>query len=164
LFGTLVGVECEGQPAIGVVHIPGTDECVYASRGNGAWYVKGKSHPAPARVSSCRRLSRGLFLTSEVKLWWERERGDAFCRLQSAARLVRTWGDCYGYLLVATGRADLMIDPQMAVWDAAPLLTVLEEAGGSFTDWNGNATIHGGEGIGTNTHLLEEVLRLVRGE
>ncbi len=163
LFGTLVGVEHDGRPVAGVIHIPGTSESVYASQGHGAWYVKGQSPPRPARVSSCRELGQGLFVTSETKLWWRLGRGEAFCRLQAAARIARTWGDCYGYLLVATGRADVMVDPKMAVWDAAPLLPILEEAGGCFTDWHGNPTIHGGEGVGTNRHLLDEVLGLLTG-
>jgi fructose-1,6-bisphosphatase/inositol monophosphatase family enzyme len=81
----------------------------------------------------------------------------------AASRLSRNWGDCYGYLLVATGRADVMIDPIMCVWDAAPMLPILEEAGGTFTDWKGNPTIHAGEGIATNGLLLDEVLQAIKG-
>ena len=62
-----------------------------------------------------------------------------FLRLQRAARLARTWGDGYGYLMVATGRAEVMIDPVVNLWDAAPLQPIIEEAGGQFTDWHGNA-------------------------
>ena len=83
-------------------------------------------------------------------------------RLQAAARLSRTWGDCYGYVLVATGRAELMVDPKMNVWDCAALQPVIEEAGGTFTDWRGTPTIHGGEAIATNGHVRDEVLTLVR--
>ncbi len=164
LFGTLVGMEYQGEPVLGVIRIPGTDESVYAAQGGGAWYVKGKSQPQPARVSTCPQLRQALFVTSETGLWWELGRADAFCRLQTAARLTRTWGDCYGYLMVATGRAELMVDPQMAVWDAAPLLTILQEAGGTFTDWQGEATIGGGDGIGTNGLILDEVLRVMQGQ
>lgn len=163
LFGMLLGIEHEGRPVAGVIHIPGTAESIYASQGRGAWYVRGDSRPRAAHVSACPEVGQALFLTSETKLWWELGRGEAFCRVQAAARLARTWGDCYGYLLVATGRADVMIDPQMAVWDAAPLLPILEEAGGAFTDWKGTPTIYGSEGIGTNRHLVEEVLGLLRG-
>ena len=67
----------------------------------------------------------------------------AYDRLQAAARLTRTWGDGYGYLMVATGRADVMVDPIMALWDAAALPPILEEAGGTFTDWRGNARLSG---------------------
>jgi fructose-1,6-bisphosphatase/inositol monophosphatase family enzyme len=65
--------------------------------------------------------------------------------------------------MVATGRAEVMIDPNMKLWDAAPLQTIIEEAGGRFTDWQGNPTIHAGEAIATNGHLMAEVLKLVSG-
>ena len=87
----------------------------------------------------------------------------ALDRLEAAASLSRTWGDCYGYLLVATGRAELMVDPAMSVWDAAAMQPILEEAGGTFTDWQGQPTIHSGEGIATNGKILPEVLALIRG-
>ena len=74
----------------------------------------------------------------------------------------RTWGDCYGHILVATGRADIMLDPIMNVWDCAPLLPILEEAGGTFTDWNGNPTIGGGNAISTNGKLFTEVMKVIR--
>ena len=63
-----------------------------------------------------------------------------------------------GYLLVATGRAEVMLDPIMSVWDAAALQPILQEAGGTFTDWQGNPTIHAGEGLATNGLVLDEVL------
>ena len=92
----------------------------------------------------------------------EIDRRDVYDRLQSTARLSRTWGDCYGYLMVATGRAELMVDPVVAVWDLAPLLPILEEAGGTFTDWQGRRTIHSGQAIATNGLVLDEVLAIVR--
>ena len=74
----------------------------------------------------------------------------------------RSWGDCYGYLMVATGRAELMVDPVVAVWDLAPLLPILEEAGGTFTDWQGQRTIHSGQAIATNGLIFDEVMDLLR--
>ncbi len=88
--------------------------------------------------------------------------GRAADELQRRAGQRRTWGDCYGYLLVATGRADVMLDPAMNVWDCAALLPVVEEAGGTFTDWQGQRTIHGGNAIATNGLLFEEVMAIVR--
>ena len=161
LYGTLVGVEHEGEPLIGVIRIPALDECVYAARGQGAWYVEGQKPPRPAKVSQQAALSQGLFLTSEVGTFEEIGRRDVYDRLQKAARLSRCWGDCYGYLMVATGRAELMVDPVVEVWDLAPLLPILEEAGGSFTDWQGRRTIHSGQAIATNGRILEEVLAIV---
>ena len=156
LYGTLVGVEQDGECIVGVIHIPALDECVYAAKGQGAWYLSGQNEPRPARVSECRTLSEGLFLTSEVTNFEERGRRAIYDRLQAAARLTRTWGDCYGYLMVATGRAEVMVDPIMAIWDAAALKPILEEAGGTFTDWQGRPTVHSNEGVATNGHLLEE--------
>jgi histidinol phosphatase-like enzyme (inositol monophosphatase family) len=162
LYGTLIGIEHEGEPVAGVIYIPALDECVYASRGNGAWYVQGQKSKRPARVSRQAPLSQCLFLTSEVDSFDEIDRRDVYDRLQSTARLSRTWGDCYGYLMVATGRAELMVDPVVAVWDLAPMLPILEEAGGTFTDWQGRRTIHSGQALATNGLLLDEVLAIVQ--
>ncbi len=161
LYSTLVAVECEGESVLGVIRIPALDECVYAARGLGAWYVQGDRSPTPARVSQHRPLSKALFVTSEVISFDQHGRRVAYDRLQSASRLTRTWGDGYGYLMVATGRADVMVDPIMAIWDAAPMLPILEEAGGTFCDWQGNRTYQAGEGIATNGLLLAEVLDCV---
>lgn len=163
LYGTLVGVEHEGEGVIGVIYIPALGECVFAAKGQGAWYTKNDCEPLPARVSSCDQLADGLFLTSQVDLFAQRGAGDAFHRLEESAYITRTWGDCYGFLLVATGRAEAIVDGEMNVWDAAPMQAILQEAGGTFTDWQGNPTIHGGEGIATNGHVLKEVLAVTGG-
>ena len=103
-----------------------------------------------------------MFLTSQVDGFQRRGAEQAFQTLQSRAYITRTWGDCYGYLLVATGRAEAMVDPEMNVWDAAALQPIMEEAGGSYTDWQGVPSIHNGEGVGANPHVLEEVLEVLR--
>ncbi|HEX3727678.1 MAG TPA: histidinol-phosphatase [Pirellulales bacterium] len=162
LYGTLVGVEYDDQPVIGVTFIPALDECVYAALGQGAWYQRAGAPPERARVSSRASLSDSLVCTSDTRFPTP-ARQEAFARVQNAARVSRTWGDCYGYLLVATGRAEVMIDPLMHVWDAAAVQPIVVEAGGSFTDWQGRPTIHGGEGIATNGRVLNDVLSLVRG-
>jgi histidinol phosphatase-like enzyme (inositol monophosphatase family) len=156
LYGTLIGIEMGETSVAGVIHIPALDECVYAATGQGAWHVRGGQSPVPARVGACRDLGAALFCTSEVEGFRKIGRFDAFDRLQQAAGLVRTWGDCYGYLLVATGRADLMVDPRMHVWDAAAMLPILVEAGGAFTDWKGEPTIYGGNGVAANPQLLPQ--------
>jgi len=161
LYGTLVGVEQEGDSVLGVIHLPALGETVYAAVGQGAWHVRGAGAPVEARVSCISRLAEGLFCTSELRTFDATDRRQAFERLHAASRLSRTWGDCFGYVLVATGRAELMVDPQMDLWDSAALKPILEEAGGTFTDWRGRPTIHAGEAIATNRHILAEVLSLV---
>ena len=162
LYGTLVGVEHAGEPVAGVIYIPPLDECVYAALGSGAWYSRGGGKPERAAVSTRARLAEGLFLTSQVSSFAQRGAADAYRRLESAAGLTRTWGDCYGYLLVATGRAEAMVDPIMNLWDAAALAPIIEEAGGTFTDWSGKPTVASGEGVATNRLVLDEVLAITR--
>ncbi|MBN1854187.1 MAG: histidinol-phosphatase [Pirellulales bacterium] len=165
LYTTLIGIMDGDASRAGVLFAPATGEMVYAAIGSGAWFIDGDAEPCPARVSKIDQFSNALFLTTEVKNYTEYRRKDAlpvFLELQSRARMARTWGDAYGYLMVATGRADIMIDPALNLWDAAPLLPILEEAGGRFTDWNGHPTVLHGDGIGTNGHLHEQVLEYTR--
>ena len=150
LYGTMIGIDREEQATIGVVHFPGLDCGMYAAKGEGAWHFRGDADPLPARVSSVESLADGLFVTSQVDTFAARASHAAFEHLQQKAYITRTWGDCYGYYLVATGRAVAMVDPLMSIWDAAALQPIMEEAGGKFTDWQGVARIDGGEGIGTN--------------
>ena len=103
-----------------------------------------------------------MLLTSELNSLATGERAAAWQRLVGATYFQRTWGDAYGYALVATGRAEIMLDPRMAIWDCGPLQVILEEAGGTFTDWKGNPTIYAGESIATNGLLFEQVMAMVQ--
>jgi len=162
LYGTMVGVEHEGRALAGLVYMPGLDEGVFGSAGQGTWHFKGNQEQRRCQVSKKTRLADGLFVTSQVDSFAQRGAAAAFEALQAAAYITRTWGDCYGYLLVATGRAELMVDPMMNVWDAAAIQPIIEEAGGTFTDWQGNPTIHAGEGVATNGLILKEVLSITQ--
>ncbi|TWT31679.1 histidinol-phosphatase [Blastopirellula retiformator] len=162
LYGTLIGIEQAGQNVAGVIYIPGLDEMVYAAKGCGAWYKQGDAEPTLTRVSDAKSLADGVFVTSQVNTFARRDAFEAFNRLEKAAFITRTWGDCYGYLLVATGRAVAMVDPMLSVWDAAAIQPIMEEAGGAFVDWHGEPTIHSGEGIGANPHVMPEVLAICR--
>jgi histidinol phosphatase-like enzyme (inositol monophosphatase family) len=162
LYGTLIGIEYQRQSVVGMIHIPALNESVYAAVGQGAWYVAGEAPPRPTQVNTAADLSTSLLCTSEVEGFRKVDRWSVFERLQSSVALVRTWGDCYGYLLVATGRAEVMVDPRMQVWDAAALQPILTEAGGVFTDWQGEPTIFGGNGIATNRRLLDSVVAMTR--
>jgi histidinol phosphatase-like enzyme (inositol monophosphatase family) len=168
LYTTLVAVLENEHPLIGVIHAPARRETVYAATGSGCWYLDGNGDsPRSARVSNIDRLDDGLLLTTELKCFSQNRRSDAlerFMRLQQLARVMRTWGDGYGYLMVATGRAEIMVDPIVNLWDAAPLQPVIEEAGGHFSDWNGTATIRAGEALATNGRLTSDVLKYLGGE
>lgn len=162
LYGTLVAVEHDGQNVVGVIDIPALDEHIYAEVGQGAWYARGSDQVKRAKVASTEHLREGLLLTSELDGWVGRGTIEQLNQLAQIAWFTRTWGDCYGYLLVATGRALAMIDPAMKLWDAAALQPIVEEAGGTFTDWQGTPTVHSGEGIATNGRVLDEILSVTR--
>jgi histidinol phosphatase-like enzyme (inositol monophosphatase family) len=166
LFGVLIGMEDHGESVLGVTYMPALDEYVYAARGQGCWWLpsgrKPGSAPRPARVSAAAPLADGLLLVNSYEYFQKAKRTAAHDRLLQASRHQRGWGDCYGHILVATGRAEACVDPMMNPWDNAPLLPIVQEAGGTFTDWQGKATIHGGDGISTNGKVFDEVMRTVR--
>jgi len=157
LYGVLIGVEVRGAAAVGVIYMPALDELVWAADGLGCWW-----NGRRARVSEVAKLEEATLLTSSVTSC--QARSDAFDQLAGKVKLTRTWGDCYGYLLVATGRAEIMIDPQLNPWDVAPMPPILREAGGGFTDWSGGDSIHAGDGAATNGKLLEAVRGVLKGE
>ena len=176
LYATLVGCRCEGQGVLGVIALPALEKLVYAAANGGAWYSSGNQAPVPARVSTRTTLSQSLLCTSDFTSF-SRRRADKSStpdgqdggkagaavrqRLEEACLVSRSWGDGYGYFLVATGHAEVMIDPLMNAWDAAAVETVITEAGGRFSDWQGRGRIDSGEGLATNSLVHEEVLQLL---
>jgi histidinol phosphatase-like enzyme (inositol monophosphatase family) len=156
LYGVLVALEVEAEVVLGVVNLPALGELICAARGHGCFW-----NDARARVSAVSSLGDGLLLSTDFGTCEQYGFGEAARRLEREAGARRTWGDCYGHVLVATGRAEVMLDPVMNVWDCAPLLPILEEAGGTFTDWSGQRTIHGGNAISTNGLLFDPVFELV---
>jgi len=161
LFGTLIGIEFQGVCVIGVCRFPALDEVIYAAKGHGAWWQLGKGEPRRAHVSSVTRLSEATFCNTNPSRWVAIGKSAAFEKLLTSVQLARGWGDCYGHMLVATGRADVMIDPAMNAWDAAALLPIIEEAGGHFLDWTGNATIYSGNGLSVAPGLKDEVMAIL---
>jgi histidinol phosphatase-like enzyme (inositol monophosphatase family) len=159
LYGVLIGFEVDEETLLGVVNLPALDEIVYAARGLGCFW-----NGERARVSETKRLEDALLLATDFGTCERYGFGAAAEKLQQRAGARRTWGDCYGHMLVATGRAEIMLDPVMNVWDCAPLLPILEEAGGTFTDWQGRKTIRGGNAVSTNGALFDEVMKIVMSE
>jgi histidinol phosphatase-like enzyme (inositol monophosphatase family) len=158
IYANLIALTDERRPLLGVAHFPALNEIVYAVRGEGC-YWNGRR----ARVSTVSDLKDAALLTSDFDSFAPHGKGEAWQRLMNATYIQRTWGDAYGYALVATGRAEIMADPIMEVWDCAPLQVIVEEAGGTFTDWQGTPTIHARESIATNGALFDQVMRLIRG-
>ena len=159
LWGTLVAV-AEGESVIaGAAYFPALDEIIFAAPGQGCWW-----NGSRARVSTVERLADARLVTSDARFLRDAARRERWTRLQNGARAMRTWGDCYGYLLVATGRADIMVDDVMSDWDGAALLPIIVEAGGVYTDWRGRATAFGGDAIATNANLAAESREILIGD
>ncbi len=156
LWGVLIGIEIEGEPVVGVVHLPALEETVTAARGLGCRW-----NGQPCTVSAESRLDRSLVLTTDEVAFHDHAAEAGWRALAAAAHMTRSWGDCYGHVLVATGRAQVMVDPILAAWDAAPLLPILTEAGGCFTDLSGTPTIHGGSAVSANRALHPRLLELL---
>ncbi|HEY4259720.1 MAG TPA: histidinol-phosphatase [Schlesneria sp.] len=162
LFGTLIGVEYEGKCVVGVARFPALNEVAYAAQGSGAWWQVGSGEPRRVRVSSVTQLSEATFCMTNPSRWLAMGKQPVLEGLMSSVQLARGWGDCYGHILVATGRAEVMIDPAMNAWDAAALVPIIQEAGGHYVDWNGNPTIYSGNGLSVVPGLKDEILRRLK--
>lgn len=168
LFGTMVAIEKDGEPITGVIVFPALGEVVYATKGNGAWWATNANDAKciadldrrAAKVSTAATLADAALSSGGLELYAPHGMSDRYGRLLAAAKISRGWSDCYGHYLVATGRIDAMVDPEMHIWDSAPLLPIITEAGGCFTDLSGNAVIDSGSALSSNGLLHEELLGL----
>ena len=152
LWGSLVAL-CEGERVLaGAAYFPAIGELIAAAPGAGCWW-----NGTRCQVSAVETLASATVLTTDAHFRERRAFRAGWERVADAAAMSRTWGDCFGYFLVATGRAEAMLDPVMSPWDAAALQPIIEEAGGVFTDWSGRATAFGGSVVATNQALAQTV-------
>jgi len=156
LWGTLVAVADGHDIIAGAAFFPAISEIVAASDGCGCWH-----NDARASVSDVSKLSQGVVLTSAIPFSTDPVLSARWNRLEKSVSASRTWGDCFGYLMVATGRAEVMADPVLSAWDIAAFLPIVREAGGVVTDFRGKVTAFGGSAIATNQALADEVRDLL---
>lgn len=159
LYGVLIGLEIEGQSRVGVAHFPALNEMVAAAIGEGCWW-----NGRRVRVSPVEHLKNALVTHYDAAAFDKYGRTAIWERLKKATGYRAGWCDAYGYALVATGRAEIALDPIMNPWDGGPFPAIMAEAGGYYGDWKGNPTIYGNEGLGTTQALLPEVLRLLNSD
>jgi histidinol-phosphatase len=152
LYSTLLALEDEHGPALGVIVLPAMGEVVYAGRGLGCWTGAG-----PARVSGTATVGGAYLMSSSYSHWDD----GALLAVKHAGAVLRTWGDGYGYALVATGRADAMVDPIVELYDVAAMPVILAEAGGRFTSVDGAEGAGHGSGVASNGLIHEELLGLL---
>ncbi|WCO67120.1 hypothetical protein PO878_00075 [Iamia majanohamensis] len=155
LYSNLLAVEDAHGIAVGVINIPALGETVWAGRGRGCW-----CNDEPARVSEGSDLATAYVSTSGLGPWSD----EAILAVQGSGASIRTWGDGYGYVLVATGRVDAMVDPRAELYDLAPMPVVLAEAGGRFSSLDGDEGDPGaGSGLASNGHLHDALLSTLGG-
>ncbi len=154
LYANLLYFEDEHGPAVGVINVPALDEMVWAGRGLGAWF-----NGTPCKVSSSTDLKGSALSTSAFELWDP----EVLERARRSEMLLRTWGDGYGYLLVATGRIDAMVDPIVNYWDIAPCEVIIPEAGGRLSALDGSPDATTGTAVATNGVLHDDVIAMLNG-
>ena len=158
LFGTLIALLEEGKPVLGVIHLPATGELMIGARGRPTT-VNGR----PVRVRDTARIEDATLCYTDMARLHRLGHGPAVLDLQGRVKLVRGWGDCYGHFLVAAGRADIMLDPELSVWDVAALKPCVEGAGGRLTEVDGTDAPLGHSALSTNGHLHEAMLAALQG-
>jgi histidinol-phosphatase len=156
LYGVLIGLEIDGVVEVGAAYYPAMDEMLAAASGEGCWWNGRRAH-----VSNVASLKNAWVSFTDPGSFEEFGKKAAWEKLQKAAYYRVGWSDSYGYLLAATGRTDVMIDPIMAEWDCGPFPPIFREAGGYFGDWKGNQSIYHKEAVATNPALLDEILTLL---
>ena len=155
LYTNLLALEDADGIALGVINVPALAETVYAARGLGCF-----CNGVPASVNGHDTIE-GAYLTSSGLSPWD---DDELLRAKHAGLNLRTWGDGYGYVLVATGRLEAMYDPKAELYDVAPMPIIMSEAGGRFSALNGSSNPDMGSGLATNGLLHDQVLAILRGE
>ncbi len=155
LFGTLIALLLEGEPVFGCINFPALGKRI--SSDSNATYLNGKQ----VKASTETPLEEALLLTTDYGEVAKRQDGKAFEKLVSKTRLTRTWGDCYGYYLLATGNAEIMLDPIMNAWDIMALIPIIRGSGAKITDWQGNDPSQGNSIIAASRHLHDEVVAIL---
>lgn len=153
LFGTLLALLDGDTPVVGVIHMPALGESLWAARGLGAWL-----NGSAARVSAVSSLSDALLCDGSALTVSRSPWGKTWMEMRGEAGLSRGWGDCYGHLLVACGRAEAMLDPIVSIWDVAPMGVILPEAGGRFSAIDGRDGVDFGTGLSSNGLLHESLV------
>ncbi|MGH7328143.1 MAG: inositol monophosphatase family protein, partial [Polyangiaceae bacterium] len=156
LWGSLVAAVDGERVLAGAASFPATAETIVAAVGCGSWRNESR-----AKVSSVANIAGATVLITDDRAFSSREHRRGWERLWNAAAISRTWGDAFGYLMVATGRAEVMVDARIRAWDIACFVPVIEEAGGVFTDLAGKATAFGEHSIATNAAVAAEARRIL---
>jgi histidinol-phosphatase len=164
VWASLIALLDDGVPQVGVVSAPALQRRWWAATGAGAFAVVADSPARRLSVSSVAQLDSASLSFSSLSGWAQLGLRDRFLELTDAVWRVRGYGDFLSYCLVAEGAVDIATEPEVSVWDLAPLDVLVREAGGAFTSLDGSAGPHRGSAVATNGLLHDQVLaRLAAG-
>ena len=158
VWASLIALLDDGVPQVGVISAPALQRRWWAAGGAGAFATFGDAPARRISVSSVAQLDSASLSFSSLSGWAQRGLRDDFLDLTDAVWRVRAFGDFLSYCLVAEGAVDIAAEPEVSVWDLAPLDILVREAGGTFTSLDGNAGPHGGSAVATNGLLHDPVL------
>jgi myo-inositol-1(or 4)-monophosphatase len=154
-FGTLIGLLKNGQPILGVYNHPILNDFLIGD--NQETRVNGEK----TFMRNCSELNQAVLLTTDHLNIEKYQDIEKFEKLIKKVKLYRNWGDCYGYYLLATGYADVMIDPIMSPWDLLPLIPIIKGAGGVITDYKGNDPVKGKSAVASAPEIHPEIITLL---
>ena len=163
VWATLIALLDDGRPVAGVISAPALVRRWWASEGSGAWRTFNVSSPRKLCVSSVTELADASVSFSSLEGWKARDLRKNFVKLTDDTWRLRGYGDFFSYCLVAEGGVDIAAEPEVSLWDLAPLSILVTEAGGRFSSLAGEDGPHGGDAVATNGVLHDEVLKRLRG-
>ncbi len=161
LFGTMLACMYKGFPILGVIVMPSLNETVYAANKLGCWHTIKGSTPTRAQVSGVEKLDESLINTTSMSYFLTPQHRQLYEQLDTHAKHTRGWSDCYGWVLLATGRVDAMVEPVLSLWDFAAAIPIITESGGCWTDFSGHQSLDAGEMVATNGHLHKPIMNLI---
>lgn len=155
-FGTLIALMYNGIPVLGIINQPVLNEFLIGD--NQTCELNNRN----VKVRNCAGLAESVLLTTDHRSLGQYKDASSFNELIKQVKIYRNWGDCYGYYLVATGFADIMVDPKMSVWDLMALIPVIRGAGGIITDYEGNDPVKGESAIAcSSSDLHKQVIEIL---
>ncbi|HEY2947798.1 MAG TPA: histidinol-phosphatase [Micromonosporaceae bacterium] len=163
IWATLIALMEGDQPVVGLVSAPALGRRWWAAVGHGAYAGRHTAGATPIKVSGVRRLADASFCYSSLHGWEETGRLTAVLEIMRQTWRSRAYGDFYGYVLVAEGAVDAMVEPELSLWDVAALIPIVGEAGGSFTDLTGRPGAGGGSAIASNGKIHSDLLERLAG-
>lgn len=158
LFGTMIGLLQQGKPILGLIHQPILNLLCLGD--NKITTVNGKQ----VNFRKIKNLSQAFVLTSDIKNIEKYKNKSAFDALIKSTRIFRTWGDAYGYLMVASGWADIIIDPIISIWETGSIIPIINGAKGIISSWNGGDALNEGSSVVANEYIHEQVINILNVE